>query len=247
MKKAFAVLLVTFVAIVLFGAPAQRSANVVLISGEYEYFSSNSLPAFKQLLETNYQFKCTYLERTAGNDIPGLEALDHADLAILFIRRMTLPEDQLARLKKFLASGKPIIGLRTASHAFENWKEWDHEVLGGNYHMHHGNTLMATARINKQNAAHPILKNVAPEFETAGSLYKTTPLASNTTLLLMGSVEGQDPEPIAWTHEYHGARVFYTSLGHPKDFENQSFRNLLVNAVFWCLGKTPPSAVAIRK
>src|ERR1044072_100921 len=70
--------------------------HIVLISGEPEYFSSNSLPAFAKLLETNYHFRCTYLERTASNSIPGLAALEKADLAILFVRRMTLPEEQLA-------------------------------------------------------------------------------------------------------------------------------------------------------
>ncbi|HMC26600.1 MAG TPA: ThuA domain-containing protein [Verrucomicrobiae bacterium] len=225
-------------------APAEQAPQIVLISAEYEYSSSNSLPAFKRLLETNYQFHCTYLQWSATNDIPGIEALDGADLAILFMRRTTLPEDQLAHFKKVVASGKPVIGLRTASHAFENWKEWDHEVLGGNYHMHHGNQLIATARINPENAAHPILKNVARQFETGGSLYKTSPLSDHTTLLLIGSVEGQEPEPMAWTHEAKGARVFYTSLGHTNDFANPSFRNLLVNAVFWSLGKAPPERTA---
>jgi type 1 glutamine amidotransferase len=211
--------------------------RIVLISGEPEYFSSNSLPAFARLLTSNYQFRCTYLERTASNNIPGLEALEDADVAIIFVRRMTLPDDQLVRIKKYLDSGKPLIGLRTASHAFENWKEWDHEVLGGNYHMHHGNTLVATARVNAAERNHPILRNVAPEFKTGGSLYKTSPLGEQTTLLLMGSVEGQPPEPMAWTHDYKTARVFYTSLGHPQDFENAAFRQMLVNAVFWCLKK----------
>lgn len=211
--------------------------HIVLISGEPEYFSSNSLPAFGRLLTNNYQFRCTYLERTASNNIPGLEALETADLAILFVRRMSLPDDQLGRIKKYLDSGKPLIGLRTASHAFENWKEWDHEVLGGNYHMHHGNALVATARVNAAERNHPILRNVAPEFKTGGSLYKTLPLGEQTTLLLMGSVEGQPPEPMAWTHDYKGSRVFYTSLGHPQDFENAAFRQMLANAVFWCLKK----------
>ena len=52
---------------------------------------------------------------------------------------------------------------------------------------------------------------------------------------------------MAWTHEVKGARVFYTSLGHPKDFENTSFRNLLVNAVFWCLVKTPAAGTSAQK
>src|SRR5438045_9193553 len=130
MKKALVFAFVwASLASILSAAQPQQAPQVVLISGEYEYFSSNSLPAFKQLLETNYQFHCTYLQRAGSNAIPGIEALARADLAVLFLRRMTLAEDQLARIKKFIASGKPVIALRTASHAFENWKEWDHEAL----------------------------------------------------------------------------------------------------------------------
>ena len=221
-----------------FAAPAKKP-TIVLISGEYEYTSTNTLPAFKQFLESNYALKCVYLERK-GEQIPGLEALKNADLSLFFIRRMTLPEEQLSMIKDYVNSGKPVIGLRTASHAFENWKEWDNLVLGGNYHNHHGNALVATARINPEAASHPILKNVAKEFEPAGSLYKTSPLAKNTTLLLVGSITNQPPEPMAWTHNYKGARVFYTSLGHPKDFDHPAFRTMLVNAIFWALDQPVP-------
>jgi len=151
-----------------------------------------------------------------------------------------LPEEQLSRIKEYVNSGKPVIGLRTASHAFENWKEWDNVVLGGNYHNHHGNALVATARINPEAASHPILKNVPKEFETGGSLYKTSPLAKGTTLLLMGSITNQPPEPMAWTHTYKSSRVFYTSLGHPKDFDHPAFRTMLVNAVFWAHDQPVP-------
>src|SRR5688572_22412298 len=170
---------IRFVCLVLLSAtihaaePAKKP-TIVLISGEYEYFSTNTLPAFKQFLESNYALNCVYLERK-GEQIPGLDALQNADLSIFYIRRMTLPEDQLAQIKKYVDSGKPLIGLRTASHAFENWKEFDNVVLGGNYQGHHGNALLATARIHPDAASHPILKNVPKEFATAGSLYKTSP------------------------------------------------------------------------
>jgi type 1 glutamine amidotransferase len=220
-------------------AEPRKTPTIVLISGEYEYQSTNTFPAFKQLLESNYSVKCVYLERK-GEEIPGLDALKDADLSILFIRRMTLPDEQLAKIKDYVNSGKPLIGLRTASHSFENWKEFDNVVLGGNYHNHYSDTLAATARINPEAASHPILKNVPKEFETAGSLYKTSPLAKDTTLLLTGSITNQPPEPMAWTHNYKGARVFYTSLGHPKDFDNPAFRTLLVNAIFWTLEQPVP-------
>jgi rhodanese-related sulfurtransferase/type 1 glutamine amidotransferase len=221
--------------------PGQKP-NVLLISGEDEYNSNATLPVFKQFLETNYPLACIYLERKATNDMPGLERLEKADLVILFVRRMTLPDEQLARFKKYVHSGKPLIGLRTASHAFENWKEFDHEVLGGNYQMHHANNLVPAVKINPITAGHPILQGVAAEFAAGGSLYRNTPLGPDTTLLLIGAVAGYPPEPVAWTHTAKGSRVFYTSLGHPKDFENPSFHRLLVNAVFWALNQDPPVA-----
>src|SRR2546427_9482724 len=97
--------------------------TIVLISGEFEYKSAETLPRFKQFLENQHGFNCVYLERTQGEDIPGLDALAKADLVILFVRRMTLPAEQLCRIKNYVESGKPLIGLRTASHSFENWKE----------------------------------------------------------------------------------------------------------------------------
>lgn len=221
-------------------AESARQPVIVLISGEYEYDSARTLPAFRQYLATNYGFNCIYLERTKGEDIPGLEALEKADLAILFIRRMTLPEEQLGKIKKFVGSGKPLVGLRTASHAFENWKEWDREVLGGNYHNHYGNDLVATIKVRREAADHPILKGIEKEFAAGGSLYLNAPLPASSTVLLMGSVTNQPPEPVAWTHEYKGARIFYTSLGHPKDFENRPFRRMLVNAIHWALNRPLP-------
>lgn len=227
-------------------APA-KPPTIVLISGEYEYKSAETLPVLKTRLETALGAKCIYLQRKPGtnvHDLPGLEALDTADLAIFFIRRMVLPEDQLARVKKYAASGKPIIGLRTASHAFENWKEWDHNVLGGNYQNHHNNKLATTIRVLPEAAEHPILKGVAKEFTSPGSLYRNNPLPEGSKVLLMGTVEGKPAEPVAWTHSYHGAPVFYTSLGHPEEFGTPSFDRLLLNAIQWALAQPVRKAAA---
>ena len=221
--------LLLLTAVGVHAAEFPKTPNIVLIAGEYEYQSTNTLPAFKQYLESNYNFRCIYLERK-DEEIPGLEALEKADLAILFARRMTPPEEQLDKIKQYLDSGKPLIGLRTASHAFENWKEFDHEVFGGNYKGHHGDTLLPTIRIAPEGQGHAILKNLPKEFQANGSLYKPAPLAKGTALLLTGAITNQPPEPVAWTHQYKGARVFYTSLGHPKDFEQPAFR-LFGNAV----------------
>ncbi len=251
MMKAVWTPLLCLVAACLFSASAHaapaKAPTIVLISGEYEYKSAETLPMLKTRLETALGARCIYLQRKPGtnvHDIPGLEALDTADLAIVFIRRMVLPEDQLARVKKYAASGKPIIGLRTASHAFENWKEWDHDVLGGNYQNHHNNKLATTIRVLPEAATHPILKGVAKEFTSPGSLYRNSPLPEGSKVLMMGTVEGKPAEPVAWTHSFHGTPVFYTSLGHPEEFGTESFDHLILNAVQWALAQPVQKAVA---
>jgi type 1 glutamine amidotransferase len=241
LESAFCWTLLLFAIQTAGAAETGRQPTIVLISGEYEYDSARTLPAFKEYLATNYGFNCIYLERTKGEEIPGLDALEKADLAIVFVRRMTLPEDQLGKIRTFIDSGKPLIGLRTASHAFENWKEWDRDVLGGNYHNHYGNNLTAAIKVRPEAADHPILKGVEHEFPAGGSLYLNAPLPSSSTVLLTGSVTNKPAEPVAWTHEYNRARIFYTSLGHPKDFENRSFRRLLVNAIHWALNRPVPA------
>ena len=214
---------------------AANPPTVVLVSGEDEYHSAKTLPAFARFLETEYQFKTIYLERKPKPDtVDGLDALERADLLIVFARRMTLPEEQLKQFRKYFDSGKPVIGLRTASHAFQNWLVFDKQVLGGNYQGHYGKDF--TPKITRDAAAkeHPILRGVPETFSSTGSLYRNTPRQTNTTLLLTGTIPDHN-EPVAWTHDYRGTRVFYTSLGHEKDFEDEAFRTLLVNAIHWSL------------
>ncbi|HWN93698.1 MAG TPA: ThuA domain-containing protein [Methylomirabilota bacterium] len=219
---------------------AANPPTIVLVSGEDEYHSTQTLPVFARFLETNYGFKTIYLERKPKPDsIAGLDALDRADLLILFARRMTLPADQLARFQKYFDSGKPTIGIRTASHAFQNWLIFDKRVLGGNYQNHYGNDALPSMQVNPAAQEHPIMRGVPGTFSSAGSLYRNTPLQTNTTLLLTGTIPDHT-EPVAWTHDYKGARVFYTSLGHPKDFEDAAFRRLLANAIHWALNNPVP-------
>ena len=229
--------------VVNLGTAADRP-HVVLISGEYEYSSMITLPALAAYLEENHGFKTTYLQREGGENIDGLEALESADLAVLMIRRMTLPKQQLGRIRSYVEKGGPIVGLRTTSHAFENWKEWDNQVLGGNYHGHHGNSLIATAHVPKMARNHAIMQGVKGKFVTGGSLYETVPLAEGATLLLNGTVKGEKPEPMAWTHEYGGARVFYSSLGDAKDFAKQPFMQMLVRGIHWAMDRSQPSRPA---
>jgi type 1 glutamine amidotransferase len=155
----------------------------------------------------------------------------------------------MAILRRFVAEGKPVIGIRTASHAFSlrgqempegtvAWPEWDAEVFGGNYTNHYGNQFAATVRIAPGAEEHAILTQAPREpFRQGGSLYKTSPLKAGAAVLLLGQVEGQAEEPVAWTFERaDGGRSFYTSLGHVDDFANPAFVRLLLNGVHWAAG-----------
>jgi type 1 glutamine amidotransferase len=218
---------------------AAEKPRIVFIAGEYEYKSKETLPPFAKDLAREFAVETVMLQRpddTKVQSIPGLEALREADLAVLFVRRMTLPESELAEIRKYLEAGKPLVALRTSSHAFENWKEFDKEVLGGNYQGHHGNKLKTTVIVKSDTQRDPLLNGVKG-FVSEGSLYKNSPLRERTKVLLMGTVEGHPPEPLAWTHEFKGGRIFYTSLGHPNDFEDESFRSLLRNGMEWAMQK----------
>lgn len=241
--RCLALLAVAFLAVKLHAAAPPL---VVLVSGEDEYQSAETLPTFAKFLETNHACKTIYLRRESKPDtIAGLEALERADLLILYARRMTLPEEQLKKFQNYFASGKPVIGLRTASHAFQSWLVFDKEVLGGNYQNHYGKDLLPGVTVHPAAMRHPILRGVPQTFASAGSLYRNTPLQTNTTLLLTGTIRDKEVErvePVAWTHDHRGTRVFYTSLGHPKDFEDEAFRHLLINAIQWALNRPMPGA-----
>jgi len=215
------------------GAPLK----VCLISASAEYKSDESLAVLQEHLEKNYNAICLRaFGRDKGNDLPGLEALDSADVMVLFTRRVILPPEQMARMRKFIDAGKPLVGIRTASHAFENWapnvNALDAEVLGGSYAGHYDKDEPAALEFKQPE--HPILKGIAP-FTTSGKLYKNAQLAPDVTVLVTASTPTHS-EPVAWTRTRRG-RVFYTSLGVPEDFRMEAFRQMLAQSVFWAASR----------
>jgi type 1 glutamine amidotransferase/nicotinamidase-related amidase len=224
-----------------------RRPHVVIVMAEDEYQTERTLPAFALAhLGKGFRVSLVFGSEKDRHDLPGIEALAEADLAVISVRRRPLPPDQMAILKRFVAAGKPIVGLRTASHAFsprggklpgkvEAWKDFDHDVLGGNYTGHHGAGEKTTIEIAKGAAEHPILQGVdVAALRGFGSLYKVRPLAKKAVALLTGSIPAQPAEPVVWVHTTKaGGRVFYTSLGHPDDFKQPAFNRLLLNAVTW--------------
>ncbi|MDP6717448.1 MAG: ThuA domain-containing protein [Pirellulaceae bacterium] len=235
----------------------KNQPHVVFVIGEREYQTNESLPAFAQehLTPRGVRHTIIHADEKDKNNFPGLAALKTADLLFLSVRRRSLPEEQLKLVREFMASGKPLVGIRTANHAFHTkgkhpsghaeWQSFDADVLGGNYHSHHPNGIKSQLTLAAQAGEHAILNGVSvTSFQGNGSLYEVSPLAKSTIPLVIGKIEGQPAEPVAWTHRFGKSRVFYTSLGQVDDFQSDDFNRLLVNAVFWGLNKTVPAAKA---
>jgi len=241
-----------------------KALKIVLVSGSNEYFSALSLARLKKHLEENYKkTQCTILqargklsEKDEYSDLPGLEALNDCDVALFFTRRLTIDGEQLERVKSYVNSGRPLVALRTTSHGFQNWLEFDRLVLGGNYQGHYPGNPERSAigvngnrfpegqpegptlevRINRNAKNHPILNGIG-DFRSKYSLYKTSPVAPDVELLMTGTIPGEKPEPLAWTRIHKGARICYIALGGLQDFENPTFLRLVANALFWAGGR----------
>ncbi|MBS0265038.1 MAG: isochorismatase family protein [Planctomycetes bacterium] len=229
-----------------------RRPTVTFVVGEDEYKTEQSLPRFAaQHLGKDFRVNFVFSSDSNKYDFPGLDAIDQADVLFISVRRRVLPAAQLDRIRRFIAAGKPVVGIRTASHAFalradmaavpdtEAWPTFDPDVLGGHYTGHHGEGLAIAVKPAEGASDNPLLQGVAlQELVPKGSLYKAGPLADSARALLIGSIPDQVAEPIAWTNtNKYGGRVFYTSLGHIGDFEQTSFKQLLVNALRWATSK----------
>ena len=203
--------------------------NLCMLSGSFEYDSEASLTIFKAFVETHYPINANLIIYNSEDDDPSLAALDDADALLVFTRRLNTDGASLKQFQDYCEQGRPIVGVRTASHAYQNWLAFDKDVLGGDYQGHYGHGPIT--RMELVATEHPILKGI-PAFDTYGSLYKNPSLRDDTSLLLMGHTD-EHSEPVAWTRLHNGGRICYTSLGHQQDFEIETFLRLLAQSVLW--------------
>ena len=209
------------------GRGAGRGKHVVLVSGDEEYRSEEALPQLAKILSTHHGFKCTVLfaidpadgtiNPNRNDNIPGLEALASADLMILFTRFRDLPDDQMKHIVNYVESGKPIVAMRTATHAFafknhktyQRWswnnkeKEWEggfgKQALGETWVSHHGKHGIESTRavIAPGAQSHPILKGIREGGIWGPTDVYTvrTPLPADAQILLLGQVlTGMKPD-----------------------------------------------------
>ena len=245
---------------------AGKKPLVVFVTGDHEYSSEETMPVIAAALEKDYGMKTIVLKASpdynSEENIPGLEALKQADLAVFFLRWRRLPPEQLAYIDAYLKSGKPVMGFRTTTHAFhfpeghpsENWNAFGEFALnappgwgGAAKHTHYGHESSTDVYVIPEQANNPILTGVATNFHVRSWLYRVLPdyPVKGSTWLLMGKAVNPDKEaienPVAWTGtNSFGGRVFMTTLGHPEDFTQEPFQRLVINAVHYELGLKIP-------
>ncbi|MCA9248879.1 MAG: ThuA domain-containing protein, partial [Planctomycetales bacterium] len=202
-----------------------KGKHVVLISGDEEYRSEEGLPQLGKILAKHHGFKCTVLfaldengtiNPNNGRNIPGLEALDSADLMIILTRFRNLPDAQMKHIDDYLRAGKPVIGLRTSTHAFnipgnqtyahygngyggekKEWKDgFGRLVLGEKWISHHGGHKHESTRgvINEAMKDHPILRGCDDIWGDTDVYGVRLPMPESCQTLVFGQVlKGMSP------------------------------------------------------
>ncbi len=229
-------------------APAQSEAvseppHIVFVTGDEEYRSEESMPMLGRILERELGAEVTvcyaldsagYIDPNTLDHIAGLEALEDADLMVLFTRFRALPDSELRYILDYANSGRPMVGFRTATHPFRYEEDsskfylnerWPAEVFGQHWITHHGHFedgegYLTSVEIIPEAADSPILNGVEP-FEAYSWLYHVQgggdTLSGDSRPLLRGTSLRSNHQqndrldrfpltnPVAWTKSYTGA------------------------------------------
>ncbi len=221
-----------------------KGKHIVFVSGDEEYRSEEALPMLAKIMAVHHGFKCTVLfaiDPETGvidpinlTNIPGLHNLETADMMVLFTRFRELPDEQMKYIVDYTNAGKPVMGLRTATHAFKYDKDkgspyakysfkneefdggYGRQVLGETWINHYGHHGKESSRgvINEEMKDHPILKGVE-DIWGPSDVYTVTELTDDPDVLIFGQVlVGMEPTdepnldkplmPMAWIKTYTG-------------------------------------------
>jgi len=202
-----------------------KGKHIVFVTGDEEYRSEESMPALAKILAVHHGFKCTVLfaiDKSDGtinpcqvDNIPGLEALETADLMVMFLRFRELPDEDMKRVLDYTNSGKPIVALRTSTHPFYYQKHKDspyakyswqnrqkgfeggygRQVLGETWVNHYGIHGKESTRglIAPGMENHPIVRGVK-DIWGPSDVYQLTTLHGDCRPVILGQVlKGMKP------------------------------------------------------
>ena len=281
----------------LFGGEAQwlhfdgkkgpgEGKHIVFISGDEEYRSEETNPMLAKILSQRHGFDCTvlfsidpekgYIDPNNQKSMPGLEALKQADLMVIGTRFRQFNDEQYQILADYLNAGKPVMGYRTATHAFTGngktgdfrWGQFGLKILGETWISHHGHHKRQGTRaiIQSENADHAVLNGVGDIFGPT-DVYGIRNLdPSKSTILYRGAVtatlddnspaiagEKNTPMmPLAWLRTYTApngstkGQAFCTTLGASVDMLDKDLRRLFVNTAYHLTGLKVPNVADVK-
>jgi hypothetical protein len=220
-----------------------RGKHIVFLAGDHEYRSEESLPALARIMARRYGFKCSVFFTTnpqtgfiepGSSHIAGLEALRTADLMVVFLRFQDFPDAEMQHIADYLDRGGPVVGFRTATHAFQikrpdakfarfDWQNkgdfaggFGRQILGETWVSHYGTNHKMSSRLilEPSQASHPVLRGVKDVWVQSGG-YTADPLAPSVILARGQILNGMTPDsppnpdkqqvPVAWVRSYSSA------------------------------------------
>ena len=159
----------------------------------------------------------------------GLDRIDAADCLVVQARGVAAWGRCPPAVRWYWEQGRPVVAIGFGGHDAPGWRVMVRDVFGAEI----GPSQVRSQRVLVRPAAsalgHPVLQGVAPLISSAGLRFVATP--SEATVPLLIGTSDDHTEPVAWIRACPGGQSFLTSLGHPADFREPSFRRLLVNAV----------------
>ena len=194
-----------------------KGKNVVLISGDEEYRSEESMPMLAKILSERHGFNTTVLFSLApdgtidpnnGGSLSHSEALEKAEAIVMLTRFRHWDDASSKRFQAALDRGVPVIGLRTSTHAFNGYAKdspyaaWNFgnkggfgkNLLGETWVSHWGSHKReATKGIIEATAKDlPIMHGVSDVFGTT-DVYEAYPPADAKVLIRGQVLKGMTP------------------------------------------------------
>ena len=182
--------------------------TIVLVSGDEEYRTEESMPMLAKILAEKHGFTCKvlfawdktgkFIDPNNQQGVVGWNHLESADLMLIGTRFRKPNQKDAVYITNFLNAGKAIVGIRTSTHAFNggeklggkiSYSQFGPLIMGEGWVSHHGKHKGEGARgmVETKNAAHPILNGVIDVFGPS-DVYGINRLNEKDTILLRGAV-----------------------------------------------------------
>lgn len=244
-----------------------KGQHIVFIAGEEYYRSEEGMSMFAKLLARHHGFKCTVLFATdpatghinpnRSKNLPGLAALDSADLMVIFARFRELPDADMKHIVDYVNAGKPVLGIRNATHAFRYppnsssaYRSWDfqskawpggfgQQILGDTWIAHYGKFQKEAtlAHVNPAQRSHPVLRGVGDTIFCHTDVNSVERLTADEVVLFRGQVlSGLKPTDPPVTDQRKDVRMpfaWFKTYTAPSGKQGRSFTTTAGASLDW--------------